>query len=561
MTPDVFFENFAHLADAPSGVQKLRELILQMAVRGKLVPQDKNEEPASILLANIKAEKERLVKEKKIRKSDPLPPVADDETPFELPQGWTWVRLDDVCSYIQRGKGPDYVEKSDYPVISQKCIQWNGLQIDRARFISPSSIEKYSEERFLSNGDLLWNSTGTGTIGRMSLYQQTNNTFKVVVADSHVTVLRPLLICSKYLLFWIASPIVQNEIEGISSGSTNQIELSTSTVKSHIAPLPPLAEQHRIVTKIDQLMYLCDELEAKQKKKHLKLSRLNNSALNQLTSTREKDDFTAAWHLVRDNFDLLYTTPETIAKLRQAVLQLAVQGRLLPQDKNDEPASVLLAKIKAEKERLVKEKKIRKSDPLPPIKADEVPYELPKGWEWARFVDVANIASNLVKPEAYLKHPHVAPDNIEKQTGKLLPCRTVQEDGVTSSKHLFCSGQIIYSKIRPNLSKATIVDFGGLCSADMYPIDPFISTRYLLHYMLSSTFLGMAVKNDTRVAMPKINQEELNRILVPVCPLVEQHRIVTKVDQLMALCDELETKLTKSQVKADKLAGVAAKDF
>ena len=149
--------------------------------------------------------------------------------------------------------------------------------------------------------------------------------------------------------------------------------------------------------------------------------------------------------------------------------------------------------------------------------------------------------------------PHVAPNNIEKQTGKLYQYRTIREDNVRSGNHKFYSGQILYSKIRPNLAKVTIVNFEGLCSADMYPINAHINSNFLLKYMLSQTFLSMSVKKDTRVAMPKINQSELNEILVPVPPFEEQRRIVAKVDQLMALCDKLEAKLNQSQTDGAKL--------
>ena len=190
---------------------------------------------------------------------------------------------------------------------------------------------------------------------------------------------------------------------------------------------------------------------------------------------------------------------------------------------------------------------------MPLIEPDEIPYESSKGWRWARFYEVANIASNLVQPRKYLDFPHIAPNNIEKQTGKLLEYRTVKEDKVHSANHRFFSGQIIYSKIRPNLSKAIIVDFDGLCSADMYPLDASINKYYLLKYILSSIFLSKAVKKDTRVAMPKINQAELNLIPVPIPPANEQKRIVAKVDELMALCDELEEKLKQSQADSEIL--------
>jgi type I restriction enzyme S subunit len=250
---------FSNLSDY---LNKLRQSILQEAVQGKLVPQDPNDEPASVLLEKIKEEKERLIKEGKIKKEKPLPPITEDEIPYELPKGWEWVRLGELCSYIQRGKSPKYSNIEEIPVISQKCIQWDGFDISKARFIDPMSLDSYTEERFIVPFDLLWNSTGLGTLGRINVYPKIE-LYNKVVADSHVTVIRPLkeFVCSKYLYLWFAGPIVQSEINNKSTGSTKQTELNITTVREYIVPLPPLNEQKRIVEKVDQLMALCDELE------------------------------------------------------------------------------------------------------------------------------------------------------------------------------------------------------------------------------------------------------------------------------------------------------------
>ncbi len=243
-------------------ISKLRQSILQEAVQGKLVPQDPNDEPASVLLERIKEVKERLIKEGKIKKEKPLPPITEDEIPYELPKGWEWVRLGELCSYIQRGKSPKYSNIEEIPVISQKCIQWDGFDISKARFIDPMSLDSYTEERFIVPFDLLWNSTGLGTLGRINVYPKIE-LYNKVVADSHVTVIRPLkeFVCSKYLYLWFAGPIVQSEINNKSTGSTKQTELNITTVREYIVPLPPLNEQKRIVEKTDQLMTLCDEFE------------------------------------------------------------------------------------------------------------------------------------------------------------------------------------------------------------------------------------------------------------------------------------------------------------
>lgn len=233
------------------------------------------------------------------------------------------------------------------------------------------------------------------------------------------------------------------------------------------------------------------------------------------------------------------------AELRQSILQAAVQGKLVPHNPQDEPASELLKRIQQEKARLVKEGILKKEKPLPPVAEDEIPYDLPEGWIWCHFSDIAQIESNLVSPTDYLDLLHIAPDNIVKGTGKLLPCKTVREDNIKSNNQRFYEGQIIYSKIRPALKKVVVAPFDGLCSADMYPIRTALNTDYVVFFMLSDFFTMQVLRNDTRVKMPKTNQDELLRVLVPVPPLKEQQRISQKVAELARLCDELETEEKK----------------
>ena len=251
--------------------EQLKKSILQEAIQGKLVPQIAEEGTAQELLEQIRQEKQKLVKEGKLKKSVLTDSViykgddnkywekygteticVNDEIPFEIPATWIWVRLDNICSYIQRGKSPKYSPIKKYPVIAQKCNQWAGFCIDKAQFIDPNSLPSYSEERLLQDGDLLWNSTGLGTLGRMAIYQSALNPYELAVADSHVTVIRPLKehILSQYLYYYFASDTVQSVIEDKSDGSTKQKELSTTTVKNYLVPIPPYREQQRIVEKI-----------------------------------------------------------------------------------------------------------------------------------------------------------------------------------------------------------------------------------------------------------------------------------------------------------------------
>ncbi len=240
--------------------EQLKKSILQYAIQGRLVSQDENNEPAEVLYAKIQAEKQKLIKEGKIKKDKPLPPITEDEIPFPIPPTWKWVRLGEIVKYIQRGKSPEYTDIKKVPVISQKCNQWNGLDIASVKFITERSLYNYNQERYLLTDDLLLNSTGTGTVGRVGIYYENLNPYHIAVADSHVTVVRPLWVSSKYLYNFFASPYIQLNIENLCDGSTNQIELALQTVKKILIPLPPLEEQHRIVARVDELLQACDKL-------------------------------------------------------------------------------------------------------------------------------------------------------------------------------------------------------------------------------------------------------------------------------------------------------------
>ena len=252
----------------------LKKSILQEAIQGKLVPQIAEEGAAQELLEQIKTEKEKLVKDGKLKKSALTDSVIfkgddnkyfekngntemniTDEIPFEIPDSWSWVRLNDICSYIQRGKSPKYSLIKKYPVVAQKCNQWSGFSIDKAQFIDPDTLSSYGEERILQDGDLMWNSTGLGTLGRMAIYCSTLNPYELAVADSHVTVIRAMkkFVLPQYLYYYFTSNTVQSVIEDKSDGSTKQKELATATVKTYLVPIPPLMEQSRIISKIEQL--------------------------------------------------------------------------------------------------------------------------------------------------------------------------------------------------------------------------------------------------------------------------------------------------------------------
>jgi type I restriction enzyme S subunit len=257
MKTGLLLSNLDGLLENPVSVQRLRRFIVDLAVRGKLVPQDPNDEPASELLKQIAKEKERLLKSAELKKEKSLSPVGED-TDFDVPANWRWTRLKIVSSYIQRGKSPKYAASDGSPVVSQKCVQWRGLDLTVAKQVTFESLADYEDVRFLRDGDLLWNSTGTGTIGRVIRLVAPP---AKLVCDSHVTVVRCLKVDPEYIRIWLRSDHVYGLIEDRAAGSTNQVELTAEMATNQVLPLPPLAEQHRIVAKVDELTGLCDRLE------------------------------------------------------------------------------------------------------------------------------------------------------------------------------------------------------------------------------------------------------------------------------------------------------------
>mgnify|MGYP001356960504 CR=1 FL=1 len=266
-------------------VAALRQTILDLAVRGRLVKQDERDEPAEVLLKRIAKEKAAYQTGRK--KEFRVDPLTDEELRFALPSSWTWARTNDVTVYVQRGKSPKYSLEKKIPVIAQKCVQWADFQLEKAQFIEPASLSKYGEERYVQDGDLLWNSTGHGSLGRLIVFRERfKGKYPIIVADSHVTVIRASKhINPDYLFCWFAGPLVQDEINDKSTGTTNQTELPVGTVLAYDVPLPPFPEQQRIVAKVDELMALCDRLEAALEKGEAAKARLLEAVLAVATSS------------------------------------------------------------------------------------------------------------------------------------------------------------------------------------------------------------------------------------------------------------------------------------
>ena len=252
-------DNIQGLFTTPDDLLPLRDAVLRLAVSGSLVEQDPGEGSGKDLVAKIATARAELIANGEVPRPRALKGNGSSAVQkFDVPDGWAWGTLDDVAAYIQRGKSPKYDDESPVSVVSQKCVQWSGFDITRARGVAESSLCKYGLERYLRGGDLLWNSTGTGTVGRVNVYPE--DISQRAVADSHVTIVRLLHMSPQFTFLWLSSPFVQSKIDELTTGSTKQQELNASTVRLLHVPIPPLQEQRRIVASVEELLMLLQEL-------------------------------------------------------------------------------------------------------------------------------------------------------------------------------------------------------------------------------------------------------------------------------------------------------------
>ena len=543
------------------GVKKLRELILELAVRGKLLPQDANDEPASELLKRIQAEKTKLIAEGKIRKDKSLSPITEEEKPFELPHGWMWSRLGSIGN-TQTGSTP-----------SKSSLESFGTDIP---FIKPGDIYPnyvdYGNEGLSFHGAELSGRVAQpgsillvciGTIGKCNLIERDCS------FNQQINSVTPYLFDSHYLLSACRSVYFHTEAWSKSSSTTIAI-LNKGNWEEICIPIPPLAEQHRIVAKVDELMTLCDQLEGQHTNAAEAHEKLVSHLLGTLTLSRNAEDFSANWQRIAAHFDTLFTTEASIDDLKQTLLQLAVMGKLVPQDPKDEPASELLKRIQAEKAKLLAEGKIKKDKSLPPIAEDEKPFELPQGWGWARLDELANLITKGSSPKwqgvSYTESTEdvmfVTSENVGSYTLLLDSPKFVEKKfNEIEPRSILKNGDYLMNIVGASIGRTAVYDIDILANINQAVCLIRISTtdlsrKFLLHFFNSETCLEYMFDKQVDNARPNLSMGNIAKFLLPIPPLEEQNRIVAKVDELMTLCDQLKIRIAQTNKLQQKLADV-----
>ena len=526
------------------GVKKLRELILELAVRGKLVPQDASDEPASELLKRIATEKAKLVAEGKIKKSKPLAEITDDEKLFELPSTWKWLRLPDIYYSLSVSKNKllssEIKETGLYPVVDQG-----------QRFIAG----------YTDNEDLLIYLSGPVVVFGDHTTERKLIDFDFVAGADGVKILRPILQSERF--FWLQ--LKGLKLEG--RGYARHFKILNECFYA----LPPINEQHRIVAKVDELMALCDQLENQHNNAAEAHEKLVTHLLVTLTQSQNAEDFNTHWQRISEHFDTLFTTEASIDALKQTLLQLAVMGKLVPQDPNDEPASELLKRIQAEKAKLIVEGKIKKDKPLAEITEEEKPFELPVNWKWIKLGVLVNTSDSGWSPscEAF---PRVGSDwGILKVSavswGKFLPNENKSLPKSLNAR-LDCevkTGDFLISRANTAdlVAKSVVIED---CPPNLMLSDKIVRLR--LTSFCNSKFINLVnsssfarsyyslIAGGTSSSMKNVTREQILNLIIPLPPLAEHQRIFEKVEELMTICDKLKSQITSANQLQQKLADV-----
>jgi type I restriction enzyme S subunit len=466
--------------------QQLKNAILQEAIQGRLVPQDPNDEPASVLLDRIRKEKARLVKEGKLKKKDLEEKlISEDEIPFEIPESWEWVRVAQIIYPPKYGTSNKSLISGLVPVLRMGNIQDGEIVFENLVY---SNNEDDNKKYNLEKGDLLFNRTNSAElVGKTGIYRGQQ---KAIFAG-YIILLRPISIDSEYLNFVLSSNYARSYCKEVKTIGVQQCNINAEKISSFIIPLPPLAEQRRIVAKIEELMPKVEEYGKAQEK----LNKLNEEL------------------------------PE---RLKKSILQEAIEGRLVPQDPNDEPASALLAKIREEKKQLVKEGKLKKKDlEEKPISEDEIPFDIPESWEWCKLetitIPVGN-KTNQIQSKEILNEGKVP---VVSQGQKLIDGYSNEIEKAINELPLVMFGD--------HTRNVKLVDFPFVIGADgtkfFKPIK--CDVKYIYYIVLH---IASQLRNRGYARHYTLLRDEV----FPLPPLAEQHRIVERIEQLFKEIDKLK---------------------
>ena len=487
--------------------EQLKASILQYAIQGKLVEQRPEEGTGEELYQQIQAEKQRLIKEGKIKKEKALPEISEDEFPFEIPESWRWVRWGDLSQSIQYGYNAPAQDVGRIKMVRISDIQDGKVLWDTVPYceIREEEIPTY----LLQKNDILFARTG-GTVGKSYLVKDVPE--ESIYAGYLIRTRYSSLLCPEYMKYFMESLLYWNQLRN-GTIATAQPNCNGKTLSKMILPLPPLAEQKRIVAKIEELLLHVDHYAAAYEK------------LEQFNAKFPED-------------------------MKKSVLQYAIQGKLVEQREEEGTGEELYRQIQAEKKRLIKEGKIKKEKPLPEIAEDEIPFDIPGSWKWVRIGTVATILGGKRIPAGRKLSSN--------DTGYIYIRVSDMKDGYVSTENL----QYVPEDIFPSISKYIIhkedvfitvagtigrvgkippeLDVANLTENADRLVFSLMDQDWLIKCMQSSLVQNQIADATTKVGQPKLAIIRIQNMLIPLPPLSEQKRIVAKLEEILPLCERLK---------------------
>ncbi|KGO94685.1 restriction endonuclease subunit S [Flavobacterium subsaxonicum] len=536
------------------GIAKLRALILDFAIRGKLVPQDLNEESANVLLKKIEIENKQLIKEGKIKEPNKLPVITEKEKTFELPNGWAWERFGNI-SIIERGGSPRPIDS--YLTNDPNGLNWIKIgDTDIGGKYITSTREKIRRDgliktRMVYPGDFLL--TNSMSFGRPYITK-----IEGCIHDGWLRIQPPRSLDKDYLYNLLSSSFVFQSFKTAAAGAV-VLNLNAEKVRELPIPVPPIAEQIRIVAKIDELMSLCDELENQQTSNLSTHQTLVKTLLETLTNASDADVPQTSWERLSLHFDTLFCTEDSVEQLKQTILQLGIMGKLVKQNPSDESAIELTKKINTEKIKLIKAGKLKAEKELPTISEEEKPFQIPNTWQWVRLGNITNKIGSGSTPrggkEAYVNSgiPFLRSQNIRNE-GLYLD-DIVYIDEKTNNKmsnSIVKPNDILLNITGGSLGRTTIfTENDGIANVSQHVtiIRPSIieSCIYLHLCILSPYIQNLIWGRQVGANREGLSKKVLEQFEIPYPPLLEQKRIISKINELFIICDLLKEKINKTQ--------------
>lgn len=528
-------DNFDEYIHIPGGIDRLKRTVLHLAVSGQLVPQDLSEGTGEELYQQIQAEKAQLIKEGKLKKQNLLPEMTEDEIPFEVPRTWKWARLADIYN-VRDGTHdtPKYIEHG-YPLVTSKNLSSGQLDLSVIKYISESDHLKIKERSGVSENDVLF--AMIGSIGNPIIVNTTKE-FSI----KNVALFKPYdskLYEPAWLLNYLN--VAAGDMKKRSAGGVQSF-VSLGFIRNYPMPLPPFAEQMRIVKKVGIIFELIDELAKRYHAEQMERKKLVVSSFAQMSRREPRVALEYLSQIIRTKADA--------AELRKTILHLAVSGQLVPQDPSEGTGEELYQQIQAEKANLINENKLKRQKSFPEITSDEIPFEIPRAWKWVRIRDIG-YALGQKKPNKIFFYIDVA--SVDNQNAKLseqLPLVT-PKDAPSRARKLVDDGTVIYSTVRPYLLNTAIVknnDNRELIASTAFAIvHPYegVQSNWILFNFLAPYFVDYVNSKSVGAAYPAINDAAFDRSIIPLSPPAEQNRVIQKTSQLLGLVTQLEQHLEK----------------